>query len=78
MPVDVFVNRVTKGYRRLFFQVSLPLLVIPVEDGKLTMAPDEVCRDIADLLGAALDNYLGTPCDSAQTPDSNGSRSRET
>ena len=53
-PPAAYVHRVTKGYKRLFFSVSLPLGVIDVDDDTLTRQPEEVARHIAHILDLAL------------------------
>lgn len=50
---QAFVHRVTKGYKRLFFNVSLPLDVIQIDDGKLAREPETVNREIAQILDLA-------------------------
>lgn len=49
-----YVHRVSKGYKRLFFNVSLPLDAIKVDDQKLVMDPGAVGKDIAAILDLAL------------------------
>lgn len=50
---QAFVHRVTKGYKRLFFNVSLPLDAIQIDDGTLVREPETVNRQLAEILDQA-------------------------
>lgn len=50
----VYVHRISKGYKRLFFNVSVPLEVINVDDAKLAKEPEAVGKEIATILDLAL------------------------
>lgn len=56
VKLGAYVHRVTKGYKRLFFNVSLPLdeLHWLPDEGMMTRQPEEVAK----LIAAKLDPLL--------------------
>lgn len=49
-----YVHRLTKGHARWFFNVSLPLGYLAIDERRLTMVPEEVSRDVAAILDEAM------------------------
>lgn len=62
----VFVNRVTRGHKRTFLQLSIPNeWVYDLVDPKRVRFPEECTVDLAILLDQALHGLLDARCDAA-------------